>query len=222
MAPADPQDPLPVPRGSPAESGSDSASASHLPPAGHRPVCVLGTRRWPSPAARRPQPQPRSAALCVATCMFPNADTLPATFPRCCHSPSDCHTDNSSSQVLGVGGGGGERQSPDLGRGASFRGGIPAFQPPSPARRSPRPQLHVPTCSPRPRPVPSASLAASSYVCLISYLSLPSGAQWAHSGPSLPGEKHPRCHAHLQKPPLPSLLPPTPTRPPRRPSATLH
>lgn len=68
-------------------------------PRGTSRGCVPGT-----PAPAKPcSPSRRAARPCVGTCMIPNLDVLPATFPRCCHSPSDRHTDKSSSQVQGWG-----------------------------------------------------------------------------------------------------------------------
>lgn len=49
--------------------------------------------------------------------------------------------------------------------------------------RSPHPALRVPTCSPRPRPVP-ASLATSPYLCGICHHSLPSSTQRVQVSPS--------------------------------------
>ena len=112
------QDPLRHPRGSPAESGPESASTSHLRP-------WEGGTCWD----RLPLPwcwalgetcslgRPATCAtawveLFVGTCVFLSPDILPAVFPQGCLSPSDSHMDKSASQVLGRAGAGGGRGSP--------------------------------------------------------------------------------------------------------------
>lgn len=104
-----PGDPLHHPSGSPAESGPESASASHRRPWKDgtcwdwpllprlwalAETCSLG--RLDTRATARVE-------LFVRTCVFLSPDVLPAVFPWGCPSPSDRHTDKSASQVLGRG-----------------------------------------------------------------------------------------------------------------------
>ena len=112
------RDPLHHPSGSPAESGPESASTSHLQPR-------EGGTCWDQPPLPWRWAQGETCSLgCLATgatarvelfvgtCAFLSPDILPAAFPQGCLSPSDCHTDKSASQVLGQAGAGGGRGSP--------------------------------------------------------------------------------------------------------------
>lgn len=193
-----------------------SQGLSQPPP----PTCSRGgvcwdLRAWHPGAGRDLPPRapgsPRrhSPELCVGTCTFLNSDFLPAAFPRCCHRPSsNCHMDKSSFRVLG--GRGWEKQSLDLGRVTAsptcFLVAFARHPATKPDVQSPRPSLCVPTCSPRPRPVPSASLATAFYLCGICHcFLLPAG-----SALSIPRGKS----TQMPHPPQPP-----PSHPPARPSA---
>ena len=150
------QDPLRHPSGSPAESGPESASTSHLRP-------WEGGTCWDQPplpwrwALGETRSLGRAAIgtaawveLFVGTCVFLSPDVLPAIFPRGCLSPSDCHTDTSASQVLGRAG------APGASRCLTclLLGSMPRHPATKATVRGPRPALCTTTCLSRSRPSP--------------------------------------------------------------------